>query len=750
MPVGWVRNSIRLGWGCLLAIALAAGSAAAPAGATSFAYSGAPFASATATYLGTVIGGERGYPYGDLQPSIMYEPGDIGRQYKMWWLGRYRPGEPDLPPSNLYASDRIYYSYSSDGSSWSTPQVVLKGRGASTGEDTADDHLVGSPSVLKINGTYYMFYEAYGKWTTTIVRSWDSWRADNWVTSGEAWDSSSHEEHQFEKVLGIAPALVKAGTIPIYSGYVIYPNAKLNNFLDRSTAKCSQGKLPNGEQWVCRHQEEGVPRPVFWLYTANGSGRTPIYECFDTSLSNTFSTSDPGCDGHGVPGAPDGGSYLLGYADAVTPSANGEPVAQTAPDLANSNQNRIMLATSTDGVHWTRFKGGEPGGAVIAPQKAFTSAYPNNCGSGTSRDLAKAYGSGYPVALEREGFLELYFTDDSLSPVSSCARALGQWRIRIPTSELANPKAYAAATRQPNAQYGDDMKWSPLRHRYFQAYREEGPGSFTEAGFLQSPMLQWSSVDPPPNEPAQFPAEPDSPQNQLFRPLEQSRLPTDWSPNDFSDRIGGVGGLAGDALGHTLDYETPDSTDPPGTLEYSAYHIFYQAQSNAFPESPFRSDLDHLLIIGYDQEPSKYRLIAKHSGKCIDVVGYSNEPGAGIQQWSCRPELEALNQIFYLKQISPPYYQVVSKNSGLCLDVTAASTSPGARLQQYNCLGAGQANQLWKLEPVGGGYDQLIAKHSGQCADVTGGSLEDGARLQQYPCLGAGQANQLWKIESLE
>ncbi|MCX9073109.1 MAG: RICIN domain-containing protein [Candidatus Methanoperedens sp.] len=30
-----------------------------------------------------------------------------------------------------------------------------------------------------------------------------------------------------------------------------------------------------------------------------------------------------------------------------------------------------------------------------------------------------------------------------------------------------------------------------------------------------------------------------------------------------------------------------------------------------------------------------YAIIAKHSGKCLDVAGESQEPGANVQQWDC-------------------------------------------------------------------------------------------------------------------
>jgi hypothetical protein len=614
---------------CMLAVAfpmLLGALLAAPAQATTFRYSGSPFATATVTYAGTSIARQDLY---DMQPSILYEPGAPGKPFKMWWLGQYNPGDADLAPGNLDAGDRIYFSESADGSSWSAPTVVLKGRGATSGTDSADDHLVGSPSVLHIGTTYYMFYEAYGKWMAAIDRFFKAGASDTLVTGAPAWNAEKGTlgGYNFETTLGFAPYLSKSGTIPIYSGGVTYPDGKVNSFLDRSTAACSQGVVASGT-WKCR----AGGKPVFWLYTKSGSGRVPIYSCYDTGFRNTFASKDPNCEGHGVPGAPDGGNYLLGYAAEVTPSSNGQPVAQTAPDMARANQNRVMLATSTDGVNWTRVQGAEDGGAVIAPEKTYTTSYPASCTPDTQYDLNRAYGSGYPSALERDGFLELYFTDDSQTPVSDCNHPLGQWRIRIPISQITQPAAYKEAKRQPNAPYGDDIKWSPARQRYFASSLKAAPGSAPGPGFLQSTMLVWSPKNPDPSLPPTFdPA--DSPQNKLFRVSDTGRLPTNWEPNDFTGRIGSNGGIASDGLGHTIDVPTADPNDSPTALEYSVFHLFYEAQKNDVAPSPFKEDLDHLVVFGYDKAPNEEMV----SAPAISTWG----PGR-LDVWAVGPTDNAL------------------------------------------------------------------------------------------------------------
>jgi hypothetical protein len=150
-------------------------------------------------YLGAAIA--RGNERYDLQPSILYDPTDTydgngnqvpDRLFKMWWLGRYEPGDPprgipadtDVPqpanfslqrPDGFIPQDRIYYSYSETGGlpgapGWSPPKAVLKGLGGTGGSLSADDHLLGSPSVLKLGGEYVMFYEAFATAATVVNR----------------------------------------------------------------------------------------------------------------------------------------------------------------------------------------------------------------------------------------------------------------------------------------------------------------------------------------------------------------------------------------------------------------------------------------------------------------------------------------------------------------------------------------------------------------------------------------------------
>jgi hypothetical protein len=527
-------------------------------------YEDGPFDSMDVTYLGTSISRHNAY---DLQPSVMYEPTDPSRLYKMWWLGQYL--QADGP------ADRIYYSDSTDGDNWSTPLVVLQGQFGNGGYDATDDHLVGSPSVIRVelNGRekYYMFYESYGTWSTVINRLFSFARGDNWITNGLAnnagmladWEAS----YAFERHLGFAPVFAKSGAHPVYSCEVTYAaNGKTNRYLTKSS--CRQGSDVNGN-W--RSLNGG--NPIFWLYDNGGTGRKPLHTCWDGAHWNTFATDDAGCEG--IQGATV--VEELGYAAS----------SLNSPDMVGSLQNRVALAASDDGIHWTRLRGAARGGAFIAPSNEMTNVYPHSCGDvnlNEKWDIHRSYGSGYPGALVRDGYLELYFSDDSLEDIGVCTKPPAGWRIRIPVQDIENPSAYISADRV-QVNYGSDIKWSPLFERYF-SYTvkcKDPTVNPADPSFQQSAMLAWSA--PNVDVPTEF---------YTFNDL----FPTNWN-NSTTGRWGEWGAIAGDALGNTLDFPQGDNVvDTP----YTAFHLFYSAIQSGLGLNYHAMDLDHLLVFGYGEK----------------------------------------------------------------------------------------------------------------------------------------------------
>ncbi|MGB7531431.1 MAG: RICIN domain-containing protein [Halobacteriota archaeon] len=143
------------------------------------------------------------------------------------------------------------------------------------------------------------------------------------------------------------------------------------------------------------------------------------------------------------------------------------------------------------------------------------------------------------------------------------------------------------------------------------------------------------------------------------------------------------------------------------------------------------------------KENTYYVIIAKHSGKCLDVNSKSKEDGVMIQQFRY---MSGDNQKWKLKAVGGGYYRIIAKHSGKCLDVSGISKNNGAKIIQYPYWGGD--NQKWKLEPVGNGYYRIIAKHSGKCLDVNSKSKEDGVMIQQFRYMSGD--NQKWKLKSAE
>ncbi|MFF7559798.1 RICIN domain-containing protein [Streptomyces pseudovenezuelae] len=124
-----------------------------------------------------------------------------------------------------------------------------------------------------------------------------------------------------------------------------------------------------------------------------------------------------------------------------------------------------------------------------------------------------------------------------------------------------------------------------------------------------------------------------------------------------------------------------------------------------------------------------YDLVARHSGKCLDITDNSAADGAVALQYTCNG---GLNQQWRLQDAGEGYVRLVAQHSGKCLDVSGGSTADGAFVNQYRCTTG--TNQQWLFQDQGGGSYRLVARHSGKCLDVANASTANGARLIQWPC----------------
>ena len=139
--------------------------------------------------------------------------------------------------------------------------------------------------------------------------------------------------------------------------------------------------------------------------------------------------------------------------------------------------------------------------------------------------------------------------------------------------------------------------------------------------------------------------------------------------------------------------------------------------------------------------PIAMNLIAKHSSRCADVTGASTADSQPVQQYDCaRSDNQGWSLGTATTVFGNTYYPVIAKHSGKCLDVANASLSDGAPVNQYHCTGGN--NQLWSINEDANGFVTLTNKLSGKCLDVPGADVSNGRVLQQYTCTGGD--NQKW------
>jgi hypothetical protein len=134
-----------------------------------------------------------------------------------------------------------------------------------------------------------------------------------------------------------------------------------------------------------------------------------------------------------------------------------------------------------------------------------------------------------------------------------------------------------------------------------------------------------------------------------------------------------------------------------------------------------------------------YKIIARHSGKGLDVDNLSTADGAVVHQWTY---VAAQNQKWNVVSVGGGYYKIEAVHSGKVLDVISASTANGAPVKQYGYLG--NPNQQFEIESVGGGYYKIVPRHSGKALQIFSEATTNGADLEQWDYTGA--TNQQWQF----
>lgn len=136
-----------------------------------------------------------------------------------------------------------------------------------------------------------------------------------------------------------------------------------------------------------------------------------------------------------------------------------------------------------------------------------------------------------------------------------------------------------------------------------------------------------------------------------------------------------------------------------------------------------------------------YYLVARHSGKVLEIADASTAADAQLQQ------AEAVgqnHQQFKFDAAGERLFAIRARHSGLVVDIYGASTADGVKVIQSGWHSG--SNQRFRLIEAGDGYYFIEAEHSGKCLDVRDAAKTPGATvLQQANPLKGDSHNQQFR-----
>lgn len=151
---------------------------------------------------------------------------------------------------------------------------------------------------------------------------------------------------------------------------------------------------------------------------------------------------------------------------------------------------------------------------------------------------------------------------------------------------------------------------------------------------------------------------------------------------------------------------------------------------------------------GDDVQPAidgRYILVARHSGKVMEVAGggagdgpniqQGTHTGATHQQWDVNPVPSSAGGDY-------SYFTIIAAHSGKAADLQNFSYGNGGNIHQWG--DGGGVNQQWILEYVEDGWFHIRSRWSGKLLDVAGNSTGDGANIHQWE--ETGGLNQQWRL----
>ena len=138
-----------------------------------------------------------------------------------------------------------------------------------------------------------------------------------------------------------------------------------------------------------------------------------------------------------------------------------------------------------------------------------------------------------------------------------------------------------------------------------------------------------------------------------------------------------------------------------------------------------------------------YRVIARHSGKALDVYGYATADGSNVDQWTYDG---GKNKLWTLTHLGGNVYEILGVQSGKAIEVATTSTADDTNVDIRTYTGA--ANQKWTISAVGAYFRLTPVSSSGSALDVADVSTADGANVYQWTWLGGNNYNQQWTFQA--
>ncbi|TGE25368.1 hypothetical protein E5K00_09320 [Hymenobacter aquaticus] len=142
-------------------------------------------------------------------------------------------------------------------------------------------------------------------------------------------------------------------------------------------------------------------------------------------------------------------------------------------------------------------------------------------------------------------------------------------------------------------------------------------------------------------------------------------------------------------------------------------------------------------------ENAWYGVVARGSGRSLDIAGASTEAGAGVVQWEFT---HASSQQWRFVRITPggEYFRLEAKHSTKCLTVEKPDENAALVQRPWS----GSFYQQWKLVPAGpiGSYE-LVSRGNDKCAAVASSDKFNGTPIVAQRS--ANRATQQWRLFKL-